>query len=227
MEALPNSFKSLKFEQVSPVKGTLRSFSIPDSSAIEALVDKLYPQLLSRHAPCPGSLDQCAECNIGEAQYSCSDCFTLQWYCKACIVKMHSCNPFHRVHRWSKEQKCKESTALVDLGLTIRLVHEDGKSCTSTGNYRDLQVMHLNGFHRVKYQQCDCDISQTHSASPKRLMANGLFPATFASPAVAFTFQILTFFDILNLYGHVNIKQFCDSIISNVPEDLKRQEDVS
>jgi hypothetical protein len=207
---------------------TLKRVPLPDINGIEALANQLYPLLIARHAPCPGSLGQCAECKCGvtEEFFSCTDCFTLHWYCKTCIVKLHSHNPFHRVHKWNKDLQCKESTSLANLGLTIQLIHEDGKPCHSSGKNRNLQVLHLNGIHHVKYYQCDCNVSNTHSqsATPERLMANGLFPATYTTPALAFTFQTLAFFDTLNLNGHVNIKQFCDSIISNVPEDLKSQD---
>jgi hypothetical protein len=224
------SFKDLRFEEIDSFYETSEPPS-PDTSTIESVANSLYPLLLARHAPCPGTLGQCAECSCKNTKvlYSCSDCITLLWFCKACIVKLHTMNPLHQVHSWNKKLQCKESTALVDLGLTLQLMHEDGTPCKSKGNHCELQILHINGLHRVKYQLCACDITQLHPqpVSPRRLMANGLFPATFTAPTAAFSFQLLSLFDILNLYDHINVKQFCDSIIANVPEDKKKQEDVS
>jgi hypothetical protein len=231
LETSVNSFKDLKFEEADPFENTSEGPNLPDISAIEKLTNEIYPLMLARHAPCPGTLDQCAGCccNSTESLYSCSDCFTLLWYCQNCIVAMHQYNPLHQVRKWSKEFQCKESIGLADLGLTIQLMHEDGKPCSSMGRSRDLHVLSSNGFHRLRYYLCACDITHPHPqpATPRKLIANGLFPATFSAPAVAFTFQTLSLYDILNLYGHINIKQFCDSLIANVPDDLKRQEDVS
>jgi hypothetical protein len=85
-------------------------------------------------------------CNSAEFLYSCSHCFTLLWYCQNCIVAMHQYNPLHQVHKWSKEFQSKESIGLADLGLTIQLMCEDGKPCSSKGRSCDLHVLSSNGF---------------------------------------------------------------------------------
>jgi hypothetical protein len=221
------AFRKLKFEDVFEGIDHSTSGPLPDLSQIEALTNELYPIMIARHSPLPGTLKSCSKdhCSASLPLYSCSDCFHPAWYCKECILAAHKNNPFHKIHLWNENDQCKVPTTLYDLGLAIRLVHDDGKECRSSSLFRDLKVLHWNGLHRVRYIQCCCDASLaiSRSASTRQLMANQLFPATHNAPTTAFTFQILALYDILNLFGYINIKQFCDSITSNVPDDIKSE----
>jgi hypothetical protein len=225
------AFRKLKFEEVFEEIDDSTSNSLPDMTQIEALANELYPIMVARHSPLPDSLKSCSKmhCTATSPLYSCSDCFHPAWYCKECLLVAHENNPFHQIHEWNENDQCKVPTTLYDLGLAIRLVHADGKECRSNSLFRDLKVLHWNGLHQVRYIQCSCDASlaTSRSASARQLMANQLFPATHNAPTTAFTFQALMLFDILNLLGYINIKQFCDSITSNVPDDFKSEVNIT
>lgn len=200
----------------------------PNIETIQHIANKLLSIFVSRHAPRPGDLDGCAtdECLNGGPLYVCNDCFTPYWYCATCMVQLHWNSAFHRIEEWSVRFKCTIPATLFSLGLSVSLLHQDGQRCRSRGNAMELNVLHCNGLHKLRYQQCLCHPTENQqpNASPSQLMANGLFPATFGRPSTAFTFQALQNFDVLNLFGHINIKQYCDNVMaSTIGENTKTQ----
>jgi hypothetical protein len=110
--------------------------------------------------------------------------------------------------------------------LSDPVSHTDGRLCPSRGRETAcLTVAATNGKHIIKYYKCLCQ-DTGRVASATQLVANKLFPATLLSPEVAFTFELMNMFDIVNLHSSINIKQFCDSILCLTPEELRPSNEV-
>ena len=202
---------------------------LPCLDKVKETCNLYYPQILAHHAPRPAILT-CS--TVGcirrvDSYYMCQDCFYSQWYCKDCIVQIHEDNPLHYIKTWDVQAQCMVSARLRDLGLVVKLIHENGQSCASRGTLRELKVMHTTGMHEIVYWQCLCYQRQSNlSARPAQLLANRLFPASETSPRTAFTFDVLRSFDSLNLQGSINFKQFCDSIFFATPEGFRLDKEV-
>jgi hypothetical protein len=123
------------------------------------------------------------------------------------------------------------SVSLEQLGLIVRFTNLNGEECTCSEdieNFKFLEVYHTNGAHRVKYYRCGCNSVEnpSHTISPEQLISNGLFPATDKHPQRAFTFQLLYEYDVLNLFGYVNIKQFLDAKVFISPNSKQTLDQV-
>lgn len=81
-------------------------------------------------------------------------------------------------------------------------------------NEKLLNVLHVNGVHKLRYHKCECESSSFRTATPEQLLANMLFPAMEKRPLWAFTFQVLSLYDHLDLSGFINIKQFIDGMMN-------------
>jgi len=196
--------------------------SEPDQAIIKEKVDRYYPLLVGQYAPATHLDLQCAtpQCaQSRDAYYSCLDCLRMRWYCRQCIVSRHHDHALHRIEKWDLTQGCKVATSLGDLGFVLELDHPNGHSCDCTSLDRPMEtltVLHINGLHRVPYQVCYLRRGEAgrRTATPEQLLINRLFPATNSNPEQAYTFDLLNHYDILDLYGHVNIKQFCDGMLA-------------
>jgi hypothetical protein len=178
------------------------------------IFDKYYPILLRRHR-CPTEDHNCQRCNQKPKSWiRCSDCFATTPMCVDCILATHQQNPFHRIEKWCLERKCWVGTSLSQLGLCLRILHEDGSHCKNPGVPVQMQAMHINGVHDLRFHRCSCTVSSSSSRSltPQQCLANRLYPATTERPAQAYTFDALELFHKLNMKAFTNIKQFCDTM---------------
>lgn len=208
----------------------------PDYSNIEEICDRYYPHILKQHIPALNHRENCSncDCNLGNEKpcYTCTCCFKQQWFCKECIVRNHRNNPFHRIKEWNEATFTSINVSLESLGLILNLDQLDGGSCScaqAEKYVRDIEVVHSNGIHRIKYAFCNCnDNKKTNAtASPEQLLTIGLYPATSKSPQRAFTFDMLVEYDVLNLFAFVNVKRFMDSKLYITPLQLQCSEQVS
>jgi hypothetical protein len=194
---------------------------------IQEHVDMYYPQVQAQHAPRTEVLRCFTEgCSVPATSfYTCLDCFFQDWFCKECMVAKHKNNPLHAIKRW--KDGCQEDASLFELGLTIKLPHADGTSCSTTMGRHQLKIFHINGIHRVSIRVCRCKMSPGENAMFRgQLTASRLFPATHRHPTTAFTFDLLEKFDSLNLEGALNFKQFLDAIISISPTKVQNGKEV-
>jgi hypothetical protein len=200
--------------------------SIPDQSDIKIKADRYYPILLGQYAPAAGMITECAAmgCSqVHERYYSCVDCHRIRWYCSDCMVSRHLDHPTHRIERWDTAQGCKIPTSLADLGLVLDFDHPNGLPCNCGEVERSsetITVMHTNGLHKIVYRVCTVYSERSAgkpTASPEQLLANRLWPATDHKPEQAYTFEALQNYDVMGLYGDVNIKQFCDALLALGP----------
>lgn len=198
---------------------------VPDYSQIKAKVNRYYPVLVSQHVPATPTITHCytAGCDgPHEAYYTCQQCARCRWYCQRCLVERHRDHPLHRIEKWNANEGRKLHTSLADLGLVLQLDHPDGLPCTCAASARavkTLDVLHVDGVHRLCYELCrlETDTEKRRTVSPEQLLANRLFPATDQRPEQAYTFDLLRQYDLLDLYGFINIKQYCDGVLSMGP----------
>lgn len=208
----------------------------PDYNDIRELCDRYYSHILKQYVPTSRHMENCSNssCNTQNKVpfYACTCCFNRQWFCKECIVTNHKNNPFHRIKKWDEETFTTVNVSLESLGLIVHLGGLDERKCCCAEKEKylgDLEVIHSNGIHRIKYSICSCANGRTTkpAASPEQLLTIGLYPATSRSPQRAFTYGILSEFDTLNLFAFVNVKRFLDSKSYMTPSELQCSEQVS
>ncbi|KIO28253.1 hypothetical protein M407DRAFT_52408, partial [Tulasnella calospora MUT 4182] len=133
----------------------------------------------------------------------CCDCIGQGAFCQDCIVSTHDTMPFHRVEQWNGAFFEPQSPLAPQLHQLMDLGH-NGSCCdapyTAANSRRPitstLTVLHINGYHKLQVHYCRC----LGSLEPyQQLLRAGLFPATHARPATAFTFQLLKHFQRFNL----------------------------
>lgn len=193
--------------------------------SIKTEADRYYPHIIKHNCPSKEDQLQCddKECTTMGELYNCLSCFGTSWLCRRCILSAHRENPFHRVDFWDITKKCRVSVSLESIGLIISFKDPNGDSCRcklTTSNSRTLEVLHLNGLHTVRYKSCTCKTSLKGYVSPEMLLTERLYPATGQRPNRAFTFEVLEEYDNMNLYGHVNIKQFLDAKLKNMNDNV-------
>jgi hypothetical protein len=219
----PEGYDHVTFLEVDPKVQDLTR--LPNTFSISEQAERYYPVFLSLNAPTNLPLSLCLTpcCSNKGPFYNCNDCFHSNAYCQDCIKSQHEKLPFHRICVWDGEIGCYNPVRWTDLGMVWKLVHDDGTPCSSCSTTRQLQVLHVNGIHDFTYYQCTCHFDQrkTSTVQPTQLLANKLFPATSNAPTSAFSFELLSLFDMLNIFAFANIKQFCDGIISLTPRVLR------
>lgn len=136
-------------------------------------------------------------------EYRCRECISSLFFCEACIVAEHSSMPLHRIERWNGSFFEPGPIDQPQLHQYLVLGHS-GSQCPSSpftfGASRPvdsiLTVVHINGYHKLHVRYCCCPSSPEPYV---QLVLAGLFPATHARPATAFTFQLLHHFQRINL----------------------------
>lgn len=207
----------------------------PDYLDIKDHCNRYYPHILKMFAPASHHMERCSNTSCQSDNkipcYTCTCCFNRQWFCKRCIVESHQNNPFHRIKKWDAENFTSISVSLKSLGLIMRLNQLEGRLCTCSqaeSGLHDLEVLHSNGIHEIKYSICDCGTSRnSQPTSAEQLLTNGLYPATNKAPRRAFTFEVLSEYDFLNLFAFINIKRFLDTKSYITPKELQCSEQVS
>ena len=171
-------------------------------------LDSLQQAVLdSKH---PVFTGQSCRCGVEQALYYCMDCFLSPWYCKSCIILVHSHLPFHQIQEWSRT--CLRRVSLSDLGLQLSLGHEAG-SCpnhSSISKPRKVTIIHTNGVHDYQLEFCQCVDAL---AEPFQLTCSRLFPATIERPETLFTFDILDHFHTLNLTSKILAYDYWDALV--------------
>lgn len=142
--------------------------------------------------------------------FRCLTCVGRPQTCQECCVANHSHNPFHKVEGWSKTDGCFIEYELRSLGLTVYLGHM-GKPCPHleeseyTSTHHDILVVDTSGVQTIDVARCVC---QNALSFPKQLLRSGLFPATWKSPATAFTFTVLDHFYIDSMECNTSAQSF-------------------
>ncbi len=140
----------------------------------------------------------------------CMDCSLSAPACSLCFIDDHVARYTHWANVWNDQIGCYVPQDISRLGHVINLGH-GGKPCPHAIPNSDLffHIVDLNGVHDTKVRFCGC-LPKLDRAS--QLLKHRLFPATMSRPKMAFTFQLLEFFNILHLESKINPFDFIGSI---------------
>ncbi|THU94960.1 hypothetical protein K435DRAFT_667355, partial [Dendrothele bispora CBS 962.96] len=178
----------------------------------ETSVDSYLAELLridGRHY----SISQitCPDCSTSVVLvgYRCLGCEDSQLYCKACLVKKHTPNPFHKIQHWNGTFFCRDT--LHNLGFVLSLGHPTGQiyPCSSLAPVKTLVVLDMTGVHTLNVLYCHCFQAQDEV---RQLLRSQLYPATQTSPRTAATFRLLEHFHLLSFVSKVSAREYYCSL---------------
>lgn len=136
-------------------------------------------------------------------EYRCMDCIGGFFYCEDCVVADHSATPLHRIEHWNGSYFKPAPLDHPQIHQLLYLGHDGARCDASPFNFppsrpkeSTLTVVHTNGYHKLHVSYCNCPSSPEPYV---QLVLAGLFPATHARPATAFTFQLLKHYQQMNL----------------------------
>jgi CxC2 like cysteine cluster associated with KDZ transposases len=117
--------------------------------------------------------------------------------CHVCMREAHIYLPFHHIERW--EDGAFLRTTLADLGHQVTLGHH-GQQCPahSLASFSMVNIVHTNGIHSIGITYCCCPNT---SSLADQLVQHQIFPATEVVPCTVFTFEVLQYFQMLNMGG--------------------------
>ncbi|KAJ7081651.1 hypothetical protein B0H15DRAFT_924210 [Mycena belliarum] len=207
-------------EEVDPVTGvkTKRYLSSPlitvqdDPNKLWRLLNHTFlDELLRREGLAHVLSDpKCDCCTMGTGSprlLRCEDCGTFI-QCANCILVRHALEPLHVVKEWKGGFWAE--TTLQDLGLVYQLGH-GGLPCERPGVARNMVVIHTNGIHSVRLNECGCDASD-HANNLETLLRHSWYPATTVDPATCATFQALDLYRLLNVVGNINVHDYVGTL---------------
>ena len=101
---------------------------------------------------------------------------------------------------------------LKQLGLRIQLGHRPLEQCSNPRCMpnNDFTVLHINGFHSVNLNYCNCEIAKPRYV---QLLRYGLWPGSVTFPETAATFSTLKFFHILNFESKTSHFKFYSTLV--------------
>ncbi|KAG1875869.1 hypothetical protein C8R48DRAFT_745561 [Suillus tomentosus] len=139
----------------------------------------------------------CHACGDSDASYCCEDCFSVDLFCRLCMIKFHQNVPLHQVKQW--QDRYFHTTTLKHLGLHIQLGDYTGQSCRNPKPARedDFVVIDVHGIHEVVLDFCSCTT-----------LCGRFFPSTSTDPRTAATFAVLEHFHLLLFESKVSAYKF-------------------
>lgn len=170
----------------------------------------------------------CSRCGAIEAMIRCTECHSLPVFCETCAVDVHTLNPLHRIEvshpvlgprsllmnlqKWVDGYWSKSS--LRALGMTVQLGHPAHDKCLNPTTSSLLILLHVNGFHVVNVQYCNCKYSPLDSLKRCQLFRAGWYPATHERPESAFTLAMLDSFHEMTLQGKISAHDYYQSLVN-------------
>ncbi|KAJ7765192.1 hypothetical protein B0H16DRAFT_1717745 [Mycena metata] len=148
------------------------------------------------------ALERCPSCNQAEATIRCKHCFGGEMYCRECTVKMHAKNPLHVIDEWNGAMFSR--TSLQELGLRVRLCHEDCVDPVVVDNFVLLDIGYI---HEISVVFCGCE--RRHGTEQRtEILRKRWYPATHDTPRTAATFNYLNFFIIQTHQAKITMYDF-------------------
>ncbi|KAG2144545.1 hypothetical protein DEU56DRAFT_883917 [Suillus clintonianus] len=147
----------------------------------------------------------CHACGDLDTSYRCEDCFSVDLFCRLCMIKFHQNVPLHRVKQW--QDRYFHATTLKHLGLRIQLGDHTGQSCRNPKPAQEdnFVVIDVHGIHEVVLDFCSCANAPSHY---RQLLCGRFFPSTSTDPRTAATFAVLEHFHLLSFESKVSAYEF-------------------
>lgn len=191
----------------SQASAQLQLFMENISSIQEYIISHDADMSVGEDCPC-GRLDSSG--TRTKATVKCTDCSFSAPACSLCFIDEHVARYTHWANVWNDQIGCYARQDISCLGYVINLGH-GGEPCPHTIPNSDLffHIVDINGVHDTKVRFCGC-LPQVDRAF--QLLQHQLFPATMSRPKMAFTFQLLDFYNILHVEGKISAYDFIGSI---------------
>ncbi|EJD34826.1 hypothetical protein AURDEDRAFT_75824 [Auricularia subglabra TFB-10046 SS5] len=157
---------------------------------------EILDYMFAREADARTSVSCACRSATDPAIYRCRECILLPPCCGKCMKLSHSHAPFHRIEAWTGSYFARSS--LTALGYELCLGH-DGARCPNATTQECTKLMvivHTNGVHRLNVVFCAC---ASCAQKPYQMLQSSLYPATWTSPATAFTFQLMEHYHLDSL----------------------------
>jgi len=116
----------------------------------------------------------------------------------------------NRVQHW--KDGFFDRTSLYSLGHICHLGH-NGNPCPANSPHRQLTVIDVNGWHKVRVVFCKCGASGVSHEHYRQLIRMRWYPASFNRPKTAFTFDVLETYHKVTLQGKLNLYDFYHAIM--------------
>lgn len=100
-----------------------------------------------------------------------------------------------------------DKTTLHSLGLVCYLGH-GGDPCLIETPSRNLTIIDMNGWHKVRVGFCACDKTAPWHELYRQLIRMRWYPASFSRPRTAFSFDLLDTYHKITLQGKLNLYDF-------------------
>jgi hypothetical protein len=186
-------------------------------------------EMVSLDGPGDHPLDLCSLCLNHQSAplYRCLECSHSPLYCSECIVELHKQLPLHRLEVCSflcmlrsSRSRCPQywqngffdRTSLHSLGLVCHLGH-DSDPCPVGSQSRNIIVIDLNGWHKVRVGFCTCDTNTPWNERYRQLLRMRWYPASFSRPRTVVSFNLLDTYHKLTLQGKLNLYDFYHAIM--------------
>lgn len=136
-------------------------------------------------------------------------CRFIAWRC----VRIHVLTlRLHTYHTQCWKDNFFDRTSLHSLGYTCHLGH-DGDVCPADSPYRQLTIIDINGWHKVRVRFCKCGAGGISHEHYRQLLRMEWYPASFNRPKTAFTFDLLETYHKVTLQGKLNLYDFYHAIV--------------
>ena len=119
------------------------------------------------------------------------------------------CTNAHRIQCW--KDGFFNRTSLYSLGYVCHLGHK-GNPCPANSPHRQLTVIDVNGWHRVRVVFCKCGAGGVSHEHYRQLIRMRWYPASFNRPKTAFAFDVLETYHKVTLQGKLNLYDFYHAI---------------
>ncbi|KAF8326255.1 hypothetical protein F5887DRAFT_900090 [Amanita rubescens] len=152
----------------------------------------------------------CRQCKKRRPEYRCRDCFSIELFCKECILEYHKRNPLHFLEFWNGNYF--ERVTLKSLDLRIQLGHfvDDPCPVPQPASEDSFVIIDSHGLHEVGLNFCGCGRSGT---MVQQWLRYQLFPATVQNPTTAATFRALRYFQLLNFEAKCSAYDYFQTVL--------------
>ena len=190
------------------------------------LQSTILDEMVSLDGPGDDRPDICSICSDPQptSLHRCLECSHSLLCCGECIIQLHKMLPLHRLEvssfflsllpsdpchpqRW--QNGFFNRTSLYSLGFVCHLGHK-GDPCPIESSQRDLVIVDVNGWHKVRVGFCECGVNTERY---RQLLRMRWYPASFNRPRTAASFDLLDTYHKLTLQGKLNLYDFYHSIM--------------